>query len=265
MPKNTISFPQKEWPAYKKRLQVWYNTSMHEQDTTRPITTLFMLMSVDGKISTGDNDSLDFDADLPKIDGVKEGLHQYYEIEQTTDLWSCCSGRVQAKMGVNSKPFPNKSEVSFVLIDDDKLTPHGVEYFCHLAHTLVIVTNNHQHPATQVSADNLHILYHQPLDLGTTLSELKTHLGCEKLTIQTGGTLNNIFLRDKLIDYLDIVVAPVLVGGGRVSTLIDGPGITSPQQLDQLGVLQLISATTLQNSYLRLRYQVINNKHSADQ
>ena len=54
----------------------------------RPITTLFMLMSVDGKISTGETDELDFDQDLPKISGVKEGLHQYYDIEKTTDLWS---------------------------------------------------------------------------------------------------------------------------------------------------------------------------------
>ena len=51
----------------------------------RPITTLFMLMSVDGKISTGATDELDVDSDFPNIAGVKEGLHQYYEIEQTTE------------------------------------------------------------------------------------------------------------------------------------------------------------------------------------
>ena len=47
----------------------------------RPVTTLFMLMSVDGKISTGSTDEMDVDKDFPKIDGVKEGLHQYYEID----------------------------------------------------------------------------------------------------------------------------------------------------------------------------------------
>ena len=41
----------------------------------RPITTLFMLMSVDGKISTGATDELDFDQDFPRIEGVREGLH----------------------------------------------------------------------------------------------------------------------------------------------------------------------------------------------
>ena len=30
------------------------------------------------------------------IPGLKEGLHQYYEIEQTTDLWSFNTGRFGA-------------------------------------------------------------------------------------------------------------------------------------------------------------------------
>ena len=54
----------------------------------KPITTIFMLMSVDGKISTGAVDEVDVDRDFPRINGVKEGLYQYYEIEKTTDLWS---------------------------------------------------------------------------------------------------------------------------------------------------------------------------------
>jgi 2,5-diamino-6-(ribosylamino)-4(3H)-pyrimidinone 5'-phosphate reductase len=81
----------------------------------RPVTTLFMLSSVDGKISTGASETLDVDSDYTKIDGVKEGLHQYYEIEQTTDLWSLNSGRVQDKIGVNEKAMPEKTSVSFVM------------------------------------------------------------------------------------------------------------------------------------------------------
>ena len=50
----------------------------------RPVTTLFMLMSVDGKISTGAADELDVDKDFPQIAGGSEGLQQYYERERTT-------------------------------------------------------------------------------------------------------------------------------------------------------------------------------------
>lgn len=67
----------------------------------RPITTLFMLELLDGKISTGNSENLDIDKDFPKIDGVKEGLHQYYEIESNTDYFSLNTGKVMAKIGVN--------------------------------------------------------------------------------------------------------------------------------------------------------------------
>ena len=39
-----------------------------EINMNRPITTLFMLMSVDGKISPGASDNLDSDKDFPAID-----------------------------------------------------------------------------------------------------------------------------------------------------------------------------------------------------
>jgi len=223
----------------------------------RPITTLFMLMSVDGKISTGATDELDVDKDFIKITGVREGLHQYYEIEQTTDLWSLNSGRVQEKMGVNTKPMPGKSPVSFVLIDNHHLDENGVRYFCALSREFVLVTTNADHPAFQIKESNLHIMLQNRLSLKDVLAALKTDFGCERLTIQTGGTLNGLFLREKLFDYVDIVLAPVLVGGKDTSTLIDGKSLLSESELSRLGVLKLIECKVLEDSYLRLRYQVI--------
>lgn len=62
-----------------------------------------MLESLDGKISSGNNDELDADKDCSHIDGVKGGLHQYYEIEATTDIFSLNTNRVMAKIGVNDR------------------------------------------------------------------------------------------------------------------------------------------------------------------
>ena len=224
----------------------------------RPITTLFMLMSVDGKISTGATDDLDVDQDFPKIAGVQEGLHQYYEIEQTTDLWSLNSGRVQEKMGVNRKETPDRSPVSFVVIDNSHLTEQGVRYLCARSKEFVLVTSNADHPAFHVKADNLHIICQDKLSLPDALAKLKSEYGCRRITIQSGGTLNGLFLREKLLDYIDIVIAPVLIGGKDTSTLIDGRSLLSEEELSQLGVLKLQECTVLENSYLRLRYQVIH-------
>ena len=189
----------------------------------RPITTLFMLMSVDGKISTGATDELDVDKDFPKITGVSEGLHQYYEIEQTTDLWSLNTGRVQEKMGVNTKPLPDKTPVSFVLIDNKHLSEHGVRYFCALSKEFVLITTNAVHPAFSVQESNLHIICQKQLSLSDALAKLKAEFGCERITIQSGGTLNSLFLREKLFDYVDVVVAPVLIGGKDTSTSVLEP------------------------------------------
>ena len=223
----------------------------------RPITTLFMLMSVDGKISTGASDVLDVDRDFPYMDGVKEGLHQYYEIEQTTDLWSLNTGRVQAKLGVNEKEMPPKTPVSFVLIDNSHLNEHGVRFFCELSKQFVLITTNPEHPAFGVNAENLGIIFQEELCLEKALVKLKEAYGCDRITIQSGGTVNGLFLREKLFDFADIVVAPVLVGGKDTSTLIDGESITTKEELDKLGVLKLIDCEKLEDSYVRLRYEVI--------
>ena len=223
----------------------------------RPITTLFMLMSVDGKISTGATDDLDVDRDFPHIPGVSEGLHQYYEIEQTTDLWSLNSGRVQAKLGVNTKDMPDKTPVSFVIIDNHHLNENGIEYFCALSKKFVLITSNAKHPAFNIAEDNLHIILQKELSLKNALMRLKSEYSCERITIQTGGTLNGLFLREKLFDYVDIVVAPVLIGGKDTATLIDGDSLLSQSDLLKLGILKLKECTVLENSYLRLRYEVI--------
>lgn len=224
----------------------------------RPVTTLFMLMSVDGKISPGASDSLDVDKDYPNITGLKEGLPQYYEIEQTTDLWSFNTGRVQEKMGANEKPFPKKTPVSFVLLDNSHLTEHGVRYFCARSKEFVLITSNKNHPAYNVKEANLHIIYQEELSLEAALITLKEKYGCERITIQSGGTINGMFLREKLFDYVDIVVAPVLIGGKNTSTLIDGSSITNEDELGSLGVLQLENCKILDNSYIRLRYKVVS-------
>lgn len=228
----------------------------------RPVTTLFMLMSVDGKISTGSVDELDVDRDFPGIPGVREGLHQYYEIEQTTDLWSFNTGRVQAKMGVNEKEMPARTPVSFALLDNHHLTEHGVRYLCARCRQTVVITTNPEHPAFRVKADNLHVIFQERLCLGEALERLKRDFGCGRLTVQSGGTVNGLFLREKLFDYVDVVVAPVLIGGRDTPTLIDGESLTARSGLSGLGALKLEDCTVLEDSYLRLRYAVLRGEEA---
>ena len=90
------------------------------------------------------------------------------------------------------------------------------------------------------------------------MEDLKNNYSVEKITIQSGGTLNGEFLRNNLIDYVNIVIAPLLVGGATTSTLIDGKAITQVEELNKLKALKLIECNVLENSYVQLKYKVIN-------
>lgn len=224
-----------------------------------PYTTLFLLQSVDGKISTGiGTDKLDVDRNFPMITGLKEGLYQYYDEEKETDLWSLNSGKVMEKIGVNVNPFPDKTIVNFVIIDNTHLNEHGVEYFALRSKLCVIVTSNLHHPVFKVKDkyDNIKIMFMHKLNPRLMMERLYK-LGCDYLTIQTGGTLNAIFVREKLIDYVNIVVAPVLIGGSETPSLVDGESITSVADLSKLGVLELDEVKKLKYNYLQLKYKFI--------
>lgn len=227
----------------------------------RPITTLFMLESLDGKITSGNNDKLDADKDWCEIDGVKEGLHQYYEIEATTDFYSLNTGRVMAKIGVNDKrEYHEKIDCRFIIIDNKPhLNENGIDYLCNWVDKLILVTTNRNHIAYEIKEkySNLDIMYYDTLDLNKLLIDLKQKYDAQRITIQSGGTLNGMFLRENLIDYVNVVIAPLLVGGKNTTTLIDGESITNRQELNKLKALELIECNKLENSYIQLKYKVI--------
>lgn len=227
--------------------------------TNRPYNTLFMIMSLDGKISSGDNDTLDVDADWKRIDGVKEGLYQYYDLEKQTDACFFQSGRVFAKIGFNERePVATKIPVTGVIVDNKPhLTEKGMRYLSSWLERVIIVTSNAHHPAHRI-AENAHVLtYEQHIDFAHLFETLKTKFGIDRVTIQSGGTLNAELLRAGLIDEVSIVVAPLLVGGSTTSTLIDGEALHSVDGLKKLKALEFISCNLLKHSYLHLRYKVI--------
>ena len=96
-----------------------------------------------------------------------------------------------------------------------------------------MITSNRDHPAFRIDADNLHIIFQEKTSLADALKQLKEQFGCERLTVQSGGTVNGLFLREKLFDFVDIVVAPVLIGGKETATLIDGPSLRTKDELSQ--------------------------------
>ena len=229
----------------------------------RPITTLFMIESLDGKISTGDVDELDVDTDFKRIHGVKEGLPQYYELEKLTDPFSLNTGRVMAKIGVNSRDKePTKIGCSFVIIDSKPhLNERGTEYMAKWVKRLFLVTTNPDHPAYKLkdTYPNIEIIFYEnKVDLADLLSKLKNEYGIERLTIQSGGTLNASWIRESLIDYVSVIIAPCLIGGSNTQGLIGGESLHNQEDLLKIKPVKLTKCDVLENSYIHVQYEVIN-------
>ena len=227
-----------------------------------PKTTLYLLTSLDGKISSGDTDSRDFDQDLPKIKGIKEGLYQYYEIEKTTDINSFNTGRVMAKIGVNTrKDIKQKISCNFIIVDNKPhLNEKGIIYLTNWVKKLYLVTTNKNHPSFKMkNIENLEIIYQaKKLNLENLFVELKEKYKMKRITIQSGGEMNAELIRNGLIDRVSIVIAPCLVGGRNTSTLVDGVSLKTDKDLQNIKALNLQKVNKLKNSYLQLIYKVLN-------
>ena len=89
------------------------------------------------------------------------------------------------------------------------------------------------------------------------MTDLYNNYNVDRVTIQSGGSLNSLFLRNNLIDYVNIVVAPILIGGSNTPTLIDGDSITSQEELFKLKPLKLIECNVLNDSYVQVKYEVL--------
>lgn len=225
----------------------------------RPITTLFLLSSIDGKISIGASPVLDFDKDFPKIKGLKEGLGQYYQIESTTDLSSFITGVVLEKIGFNTrKDEPKKLSVTLVVIDNGcHLNLNGVNYALKKFKKVIIVTNSKQHIAKNYKHHSLSLInYYKKIDFKNLFGVLKNKYKIHRITLQSGGSLNAILLREGLIDKVKLVFAPVLIGGKDTPSIISGVSIKSEKEFRFLKTWKLIKIIKLKNSYVYLEYKV---------
>jgi len=174
------------------------------------------------------------------------------------------SGRALEKVGFNNKKDkPKKEPLRFAVIDrKPHLNKNGISYLCNWLEELFIVTNNPKYPAFEQKSihENLRILYYETeIDVADLLVKMKNDYRMGKITIETGGTLNSVFFRNGLVDHVSIVVAPLIVGGKDTSSLVDGFSLTEQSQLRLLKALKLRGCKKLENSYLLLEYDVINN------
>lgn len=232
-------------------------------DKNRPETTLFLMQSLDGKISTGDVDKRDQEIDFPNIKGIKEGNYQYYDLLFKTERDALISGKVLAKIGVNLREkADNHKDVNLIIIDrKPHLNKMGVNYLINSFKSIYIVTNNKNHPAFEIANEKeMNIIYYpNEINIKELFVKLKQDYKIEKISLQSGGILNSLFLKQKLIDHISLIIAPCLIGGKDTPTSIDGVAPQTDDDLFNIKALMLKKCEVLKHSYIYLYYDMIND------
>lgn len=92
------------------------------------------------------------------------------------------------------------------------------------------------------------------VDLAVALRRMHDSLGVRTVVSNAGGGLNGALLRAGLVDAVDLLVAPAIVGGLGTPSIFDGPPLAGNEGPARL---RLISAEAQPDGLLRLRYEVI--------
>jgi len=162
------------------------------------------------------------------------------------------------KIGVNTKNCPiNCPKVSFIIIDNNHLNEQGLKNLIQRTKKLYLVTSNKNHPAFKLK-DKIQVIYYEKIDFKDLFSRLYQDFKIKRITIQSGGTLNSILVREGLIDRISLVIAPALIGGINTPSLINGISLKSEKDLELIKSLKLMKCTKLKNSYLHLSYSLNN-------
>ncbi|HDI46983.1 MAG TPA: 2,5-diamino-6-(ribosylamino)-4(3H)-pyrimidinone 5'-phosphate reductase [Candidatus Methanomethylia archaeon] len=83
------------------------------------------------------------------------------------------------------------------------------------------------------------------VDLKKLISKLAARYECKVIQVEGGGRTNWEFLKEGLIDELQLTIAPIILGGERAPTLVDGEGFKG---LEDCIRLELKSIETLRSS-----------------
>jgi riboflavin biosynthesis pyrimidine reductase len=94
------------------------------------------------------------------------------------------------------------------------------------------------------------------VDLRLALVRIHHVLGADRVIVDSGGTLNAAVLREGLVDIVDVVTLPGLVGGSGTPSIMDGPPLASHEPPIRLRLLD----SRVDQGAVRTRYRVITGR-----
>ncbi|KXB00115.1 5-amino-6-(5-phosphoribosylamino)uracil reductase [candidate division MSBL1 archaeon SCGC-AAA261G05] len=184
----------------------------------RPNVILNAGMTLDGKISTIGGDS--------KI-SCEEDLKRVHELRAKVDAVMVGIGTVISDNPILTVRRAKGRNPIRIVVDSLGKTPSDAKILDGSAQSIVAVTtraSEKEKNRLQDKGAEVLVLGDEKVDLTQLLEHLRKR-GVEKLLLEGGSTLNWSMLHQRLVDEIQIAVAPKIVGGKKAKTLVDGVGV----------------------------------------
>ena len=97
----------------------------------------------------------------------------------------------------------------------------------------------------------------EQVDLSAALRRMRDALGVTCVVSTAGGGLNGALLRAGLVDAIDVLVCPAVIGGENTPSIFDGTPLEAGEAPTRL---RLVSSQVEADGLLRLRYDVIGEQ-----
>jgi len=204
-------------------------------------------MTLDGKLATVAGDT--------RISG-KEDLERVHRIRAEVDAVMVGVGTVlQDDPRLTVHRIPSQRQPTRVVADSLARTPPEARILSDEAPTIIGVSSAAPRERVEMLRERgaeVVVCGSSRVDLRCFMERLYD-MGIRKLLLEGGGTLNFSMLREGLVDEVRVAIAPVIVGGSRAVTLVDGEGFES---IDEGVHLRLRKHYTLGKD-LVLEYEVV--------
>jgi riboflavin biosynthesis pyrimidine reductase len=227
---------------------------------TRPYITMFSLLSADGKtIHMSEYLGL-IDKKIVSKPTLKEGLKDTLLIEKSFSPNFLTFGEDLEKFGINNKEITRTTSVNknLIVFDfDNRLERSGIEYIHHYAPNSIIVCHG-RHTIWNMSQNSSpRAISYEKENLEDLFDILVRDYDIKDVMVQCFASIDNILVKQKLVDQLDFIYAPVL--SGSVATSNDD----LPHQIDNFIELKNIDSEVLESGFTRIRYEVLDKTLSS--
>lgn len=221
--------------------------------------TLFMIASVDGKITTrpGSNPDIDWPHVNPHYMEIYYGEMLSMDVEGV--VMSAHSFVNFMDLNIRApKEWDKQVGVSILVVDSRGLLNRvGLSNLKRRYKKVIVFVADKTPEAYAKLLKELNVDYYQTSGEKVSYKQMfkkLEDLGYRKISIESGGTLNSYILRAGVVDEIHIITVPILVGGLGTPSIMDGE-----QLKDRKGIipLELLGIEELKYGFVKSKYRVL--------